>query len=180
MRKLNKIHELILMNHINSSWYQNLTKKTTGRPRITEYLNIYKSILFKVRTGVNWEDTKIYGNYSVSTVYNYFVLWNRISLFENVNKCILNFYSKINRLNWQYLAIDSTTIKCYRGGDEIGPNSTDRGRNGCKIHSISDGNGIPLAVFLSKANFHDSKAIESLMIQLKKMVKKPSFAASAE
>ena len=43
-----------------------------------------------------------------------------------------------------------------RGGQETGPNPTDRGKPGSKHHLIVDGQGIPLAVGLSAANVHDS------------------------
>ena len=37
-----------------------------------------------------------------------------------------------------------------------GPNPTDRAKRGSKRHLICDGNGIPLAIKLTGANFHDS------------------------
>lgn len=44
-----------------------------------------------------------------------------------------------------------------KGGEETGPNPTDRGRPGTKRHLLVDANGIPLAVRLSPANRHDSR-----------------------
>jgi transposase len=43
-----------------------------------------------------------------------------------------------------------------KGGEETGPNPTDRGKAGSKYHLVVDRNGIPLAVRLSAANVHDS------------------------
>lgn len=50
-----------------------------------------------------------------------------------------------------------------KGGEETGPNPTDRGRAGSKRHLITDAKGIPLAVRLSAANIHDSRLFEELI-----------------
>lgn len=44
-----------------------------------------------------------------------------------------------------------------------GPNPTDRGKLGSKIHLICDRNGPPLSVGISGANLHDSQALVSLL-----------------
>jgi len=43
-----------------------------------------------------------------------------------------------------------------KGGAEIGPNPTDRGKAGTKRHLVVDRRGTPLGVRLSPANRHDS------------------------
>ena len=51
------------------------------------------------------------------------------------------------------------------GGAHTGPNPTDRGKNGCKRHLITDANGVPLAVEVTPANVVDgAMAIELLDI----------------
>ncbi|BDH08690.1 hypothetical protein HEK131_59170 [Streptomyces seoulensis] len=44
-----------------------------------------------------------------------------------------------------------------------GPNPTDRGKSGSKIHLIVDRNGLPLVVAISAANTHDSLALQPLI-----------------
>ena len=44
-----------------------------------------------------------------------------------------------------------------------GPNPTDRGKLGSKIHVICDRNGLPISVGISGANLHDSQALIPLM-----------------
>jgi IS5 family transposase len=51
-------------------------------------------------------------------------------------------------------------------GSITGPNPTDRGRPGTKRHLIVDAGGIPLAVLLSPANHHDSRAFEPLLASI--------------
>src|SRR6266496_2169953 len=45
-------------------------------------------------------------------------------------------------------------------GEHTGPNPTDRGKAGSKLHLAADGGGIPLAVVLTGANTNDSVMFE--------------------
>lgn len=44
-----------------------------------------------------------------------------------------------------------------------GPNPTDRGEKGSKIHLICDRNGLPISLGVSAANVHDSLALRPLV-----------------
>lgn len=48
-------------------------------------------------------------------------------------------------------------------GPLTGPNPTDRGKLGSKIHLICDRNGLPLSLGISGANMHDSQGLEPLV-----------------
>lgn len=48
-------------------------------------------------------------------------------------------------------------------GPLTGPNPTDRGKLGSKIHLITDRNGLPLSLGISGANMHDSQGLEPLV-----------------
>jgi transposase len=48
-------------------------------------------------------------------------------------------------------------------GDLTGPNPVDRGKNGSKIHLITERTGLPLSIGISGANLHDSQALEPLV-----------------
>jgi len=43
------------------------------------------------------------------------------------------------------------------------PNPVDRGKNGSKIHVLTDANGLPLVLAVSGANVHDSPALRPLV-----------------
>ncbi len=45
----------------------------------------------------------------------------------------------------------------------MGPNPTDRGKKGLKIHLIVDPHGLPLSIGISAANLHDSQALIPLV-----------------
>ncbi|GGW76921.1 hypothetical protein GCM10010320_68700 [Streptomyces caelestis] len=48
-------------------------------------------------------------------------------------------------------------------GPLTGPNPTDRGKPGSKIHLITDRNGVPLSLGISGANTHDSLGLQPLV-----------------
>lgn len=50
-----------------------------------------------------------------------------------------------------------------KGGEQTGPNPTDRGKPGSKYHLVVDRSGIPLAVRLSAANAHDATQLLPLV-----------------
>lgn len=52
---------------------------------------------------------------------------------------------------------------CKKGGDETGPNPTDKGKPGTKRHVVVDRRGIRLVSLLSGANRHDSMLFERLL-----------------
>jgi transposase len=47
-----------------------------------------------------------------------------------------------------------------------GPNGVDRGKNGSKLHVLSDAAGIPLVVAVSAANTHDSQLLQPMICAL--------------
>ncbi|GGQ08007.1 IS5 family transposase [Streptomyces griseomycini] len=49
------------------------------------------------------------------------------------------------------------------GGPPTGPNPTDRGKPGSRIHLITDRNGLPSALGVSGANMHDGLGLEPLV-----------------
>jgi transposase len=50
-----------------------------------------------------------------------------------------------------------------KGGEQTGPNPTDRGKAGSKRHTVVDANGIPLATIVTAANVNDSVVFEQVM-----------------
>jgi transposase len=50
-----------------------------------------------------------------------------------------------------------------KGGPEIGPNPTDRGKAGSKHHLLTDARGIPLVAELSAANVNDGTLLEHMV-----------------
>ncbi|GAA2439002.1 hypothetical protein GCM10010405_22930 [Streptomyces macrosporus] len=64
---------------------------------------------------------------------------------------------------WSRCAIGSVSVRAAKKGSPTGPNPTDRGKSGSKIHLICDRTGLPLSLSISGANLHDSQALEPLV-----------------
>jgi transposase len=64
---------------------------------------------------------------------------------------------------WDRAVVDSCSIRAVYGGDQTGPNPTDRAKRGSKRHLICEGHGVPLAVRLTGANRNDSQEALALV-----------------
>lgn len=51
----------------------------------------------------------------------------------------------------------------WRTGPLTGPDPTDRGKPGTRIHLVTDRNGLPLSLGISDANTHDSLGLTRLV-----------------
>ena len=58
------------------------------------------------------------------------------------------------------------------GGDEVGPNPTDRAKPGTKRSLLTEADGGPLAVVIAGANVHDTKLLEATLDAI--VVERPS------
>lgn len=63
------------------------------------------------------------------------------------------------------IALRHRLRQCSRGkrGDLTGPNRLDRGKNGSKVHLVTERSGLPISVAISAANTHDNLALEPLV-----------------
>ncbi|HEV2970791.1 MAG TPA: transposase, partial [Pirellulales bacterium] len=55
----------------------------------------------------------------------------------------------------QRALIDASFAKAPEGGENTGPNPTDRGKSGSKHHVMTDAQGIPLSATVTAANVND-------------------------
>ena len=60
-------------------------------------------------------------------------------------------------------AADGSNIKAPLAQESIGPNPTDRGKNGTKRSLFVDEHGVPLSLVVTGANRHDSISLEPLL-----------------
>ena len=148
------------------------TKYKKGQKPVTDLENVLLAILYRVISGCTWKyiPTECFGNFSYSTCYLYFRRWVDNGLWKEIWIKSLITYSQKHHINWRIQCIDSTKIKNVNGIETIGSNSTDRGRNGTKLHTICDRNSITLGAIITGANTHDSTVISQL---LESMVIKP-------
>jgi putative transposase len=148
--------------------------KETGRPRANPR-NVMDAIIFRIRTGCQWNHIpRVYGD--DSTIHRTFQHWVEIGLFPQLWALLVDECEEFGLVDWEWQAADSAMGKARLGGDEVGPNPTDRAKNGTKRSILTDRLGGPLAVVVAGANVVDAKllekTIEAIVVDRPKPTKK--------
>ncbi len=89
--------------------------------------------------------------------------WHRNGVFQKLYEVLLAELHGADKLDWSRALVDSATTKAPSGGEQTGPNPTDRRKLGSKVHVLVDAKGIPLAIQVSGANTHDVTQVISLV-----------------
>jgi putative transposase len=130
-------------------------KPLGGRPRVPDRV-VLAGILYRLRTGCQWKALPSQFG-SGSTCHRRFSEWTASGLFERIMQAVLEHYDAEVQIDWEWCSMDSATVKAPKGGDDTGPNPTDRAKSGTKRHILTDRRGVPLAVTVSGANVHDMR-----------------------
>jgi transposase len=121
-----------------------------------DYRKILTGIDFVLKTGINWEDLPaelgwIYGKICTT----YLQAWQKAGVWDNLHQVLLQELQDADEIDWSRGAVDSTKTRAFGGGDDTGPNPTNRSKLGTKHHVLTDAQGIPLAVHVTDANAAD-------------------------
>lgn len=134
---------------------------TPGRPPVP-FRKILNGILHVLRTGCHWKAVPAaYG--SGSTVHRRFQEWTESGVFDEVVELMLHWCQEEQGIDWMWQSGDTKLLPAPLGGEKTGPNPTDLGKSGTKRHLLVDGNGVPLALYLSAAHRHDVKGLPHLL-----------------
>jgi len=128
---------------------------TVGRP-IVPYRTVLNGILYVLRTGCQW---KMVSNEfgSGSTCHKRFQEWVARGVFLKAWQLLLRRYDELRGIQWLWQAVDSKSVPAPLGGEDTGPNPTDRGKAGSKRHQLVEGRGVPLSAEVTAANTPDMK-----------------------
>ncbi len=77
-------------------------------------------------------------------------------VWDRLHQALLHRLRQYDQIDWSRASIDGASVASPRGGQETGPNPTDRSKLGSKRHVLTDAWGVPLAVLVSGADRHDS------------------------
>ena len=112
---------------------------------------IFSAIVYVLRTGCQWKALpREYG--SASAVHLHFQKWQEAGFFLRLWRAGLAEYYEMHKA--------PLATEC------VGPNPTDRGKNGRKRSLLVDGIGVPLSLVVSGANTHDVKLLEATLDQV--------------
>ncbi|MFC9627660.1 IS5 family transposase [Streptomyces sp. NPDC056930] len=137
------------------------------RRRISDRI-VFDKLLQVLRFGCSYEaiaDTAC----SASTIRARRDEWIRLGLFARLKQIALDAYDYVVGLVLDQIAIDGVITKAPGGGEAAGRSPVDRGKQGLKRSSMTDGYGIPLGRVLAGANRHDSPLLASTLDLLEEL-----------
>ncbi|MFD8927503.1 IS5 family transposase [Streptomyces mirabilis] len=123
---------------------------------------VLAAIIFVATSGCTWNQLPPGFGLSGVTAFRRFTEWTEARVWAKLHRLVLDELGSRGRLDWSRCAIDSVSVRALKG-QLTGPNPTDRGKKGSKIHLIVDRQGLPLSIGISAANLHDSQALIPLV-----------------
>lgn len=139
--------------------------------------DIIDGILFVLKTGVSWRDSKSSVNWH--SLYFHFQRFVKHNIFKKTFIKLRSLFMSKNNTGVQI--IDSTFIQNKLGKNHIARNKFFKNKNCNKISLVTDINGIPLSVLINSGNVHDlsfvDKHVDDLFILNKKYNKNITFLA---
>ncbi|WP_246430250.1 IS5 family transposase [Streptomyces rectiverticillatus] len=124
---------------------------------------VLAAIVFVATSGCTWRQLPPVFGASWQTVHRRFTDWSAARVWAKLHPVLLDRLGSKGDVDWSHCAIDSISVRAVKG-PLTGPNPTDRGKKGSKIHVICDRNGLPISVGVSAANLHDSQALVPMML----------------
>ncbi|MGS1041652.1 IS5 family transposase [Burkholderia glumae] len=135
-----------------------------GRRRTVDDRAALNGILYVLQTGFRWEDLpQELGFGSGMTCWRRLRDWQAAGVWHRLHLAMLRRLREHDQIDWERASLDGASVSKPPGGQETGPNPTDRGKLGSKRHIVVDARSIPLAVTIMGANRHDSMAFESTL-----------------
>ena len=135
-----------------------------GRPALPNR-QVVNGILFVLRSGCQWKGLKKEWFGASSSLHARFQTWNESGLWKKIYRVMVKYYHKKRHIQWRWQALDSKMVAAPLGGDQTGPNPTDRAKSGSKRHLWVDQRGAPLSIYITAANAHDITAVMNLLNQ---------------
>jgi transposase len=128
-----------------------------------DYRNILTGILFVLKTGIAWDDLPAeLGCGCGKTCKHYLRLWHQAGVWQELHALLLAELNSADQIDWSRALIDASFAKAPEGGEDTGPNPTDRGKSGSKHHLMTDARGIPLSATVTAANVN--QVTEALVV----------------
>src|SRR6476646_8833429 len=115
-----------------------------GRP-VLDDRKVLTGINFILKTGLPWEELpQEMGCGCGMTCLNYLKAWQEAGVWERLHQVLLAELQAAGKIDWSRAAADSSSVRALGGGEETGPNPTDRGKPGSKHHVLTEAQGVPL------------------------------------
>src|SRR2546421_4693548 len=130
-----------------------------------DYRNILTGILFVLKTGIAWDDLPAeLGCGCGKTCHHYLQLWHEAGVWRQLHALLLAELNGADQIDWERALIDASFAKAPEGGEDTGPNPTDRSKSGSKHHVLTDAQGIPLAARVTAANVNEVTQVLDVLV----------------
>ena len=130
-----------------------------------DYRKILTGILFVLKTGIAWDDLPAeLGCGCGKTCHHYLRLWYQAGVWQKLHALLLAELNSADQIDWSRALIDASFAKAPEGGEDTGPNPTDRGKSGSKHHVLTDAQGIPLNAKVTAANVNEVTQVLDLLV----------------
>lgn len=98
----------------------------------------FSAIVYVLRTGIIWNALPRlqFENITSQAVHKKFLQWSRAGLFQRLWYAGLVEYDEMEGIAWEWQAADGSLGKAPLAQESVGPNPTDRGKNGSKKKSL--------------------------------------------
>lgn len=144
-----------------------------GRKRLP-YRKVLTGILFVLKTGIAWDDLPAeLGCGCGKTCRHYLRLWYQQGVWLRLHAVLLAELNEADQIDWERALIDASFVKAPEGGEDTGPNPTDRSKSGSKHHVLTDAQGIPLAATVTAANVNEVAQVLPVLTSMPAVGGKP-------
>ncbi|WP_438871277.1 IS5 family transposase [Rhodococcus pyridinivorans] len=123
---------------------------------------VFTAIVYVLTSGCAWRHLPPSFGVSVPTAHRRFTTWVKAGVFDELHRRVLDRLGADGDLGWSAAILDAAHVRAKRGS-LTGPSPVDRGKNGSKIHILSDADGIPLVTAVPSANTHDSVMLQPMV-----------------
>jgi transposase len=139
-----------------------------------DYRKILTGILFVLKTGMAWDDLPAeLGCGCGKTCRHYLQVWHQAGVWRQLHALLLAQLNEADQIDWERALIDASFAKAPEGGEDTGPNPTDRGKSGSKHHVLTDAQGIPLTATVTAANVNEVTQIFQVLTDMPAVGGKP-------
>jgi transposase len=139
-----------------------------------DYRQILTGILFVLKTGMAWDDLPAeLGCGCGKTCRHYLQVWHEAGVWRQLHAVLLAELNGADQIAWARALIDASLAKAPEGGEDTGPNPTDRSKSGSKHHVMTDAQGIPLSATVTAANVNEVTQVFQVLTDMPPVGGKP-------